>query len=427
MTSSPSTLMRALVTILKGAVSIAGIQAINFLTPLLALPIILRALEVSQFGKYTILLSYEIGLTVFVDFSFNIVGPIQVQEAVAEGRMRTLLFESIFLKISLAIPASLVFLIAATRFANADLRDIIAAMFLALSITFTPRWVVYGIGKLTTFAAISALSKFSWLGLVIWLIKKPDDLFLLLAISVVTQLVSLLLSFVIIWPPPGSSSASRRHSFEIFRTDWSQFNAVLATLTFRELGIVVLSATSSIAEVSDFALADRVRTVIVGFVAPIMQALFLVTIRSRFESGSADNKARQIANCAVLGAAAMGGICVYTFAGSIVLALGGGHFDGAASVLRILSFMPLLTTFSYILGPNTLLAAGIEKPYASYQVIAAVTSLPVAVCLCYLFGAEGAAWSAVTSEVLLACLFIRGLKRVNLLGHAFGVSPMPIS
>jgi PST family polysaccharide transporter len=162
-----------------------------------------------------------------------------------------------------------------------------------------------------------------------------------------------------------------------------------------------------------------------GFVQPVTQALFLFAIRSGSGADFHQHRARQIANLIVLVASALAGLCVYIFAGSVVFVLGGAQFLGAVPVLRVLTAIPVLTTLTSLLGPNTLLAAGAEKSFASSQLVAAFVSLPVIVGLSFAFGALGAAWSMVIAELLLVYFFAQELKRHHLLGQVFGGLPEP--
>ena len=99
-----------LLGVARSAGWIAGIQAVNFLVPLAAVPFILRGLGVEGFSRYAVLMACAAVFVIFADFSFNVTGPLRARAAGAEGRLGGLLVDSLVLKGGLMLPASVVFL-----------------------------------------------------------------------------------------------------------------------------------------------------------------------------------------------------------------------------------------------------------------------------------------------------------------------------
>ena len=102
-----------LLGVARSAGWIAGIQAVNFLVPLAAVPFILRGLGVEGFSRYAVLMACAAVFVIFADFSFNVTGPLRARAAGAEGRLGALLVDSLVLKAGLMLPASVVFLLVA--------------------------------------------------------------------------------------------------------------------------------------------------------------------------------------------------------------------------------------------------------------------------------------------------------------------------
>ncbi|HET9068716.1 MAG TPA: hypothetical protein VFN28_08720, partial [Amaricoccus sp.] len=172
------------------------------------------------------------------------------------------------------------------------------------------------------------------------------------------------------------------------------------------------AALAAAPEVASYALADRVRVLMVGLVAPVTQALYLAIVE-----GAGVAAFRGPASLLVLLAAGLGGAIVFALAGPIVLALGAGELPGAVPVLRILCLLPFLTGLTAILGPNTLLAEGRGRAFAASQVAVALVGVPLAVVAIAAGGAIGAAWAAVLVEAALAAAYALALRRAGLLGR----------
>ncbi len=407
MTLSPQ--LRAMLGVARSAAWIAGIQAINFLVPLAALPFLVRGLGVDQFSLYAVLMACAAFFVIFVDFSFNVTGPLRVRGAVAEGGLGALVLDSLLLKGGLILPASAVFLVVAMAVGAGALGAVLALAY-GLTVTLSPRWVVYSLGRLGAYALLSGASRLAWLGVVIWRVRAPEDLSLLLALSVSAQAVTLLGSFALVWPR-GGSEASVGRATRILREDLGQFGAIVATAAGRELNLVILSAFAAAPEVAGYALADRVRVLMVGLVAPVTQALYLAIVGgSGREAGF-----RGPASLLVLLAAAAGGAFVFVLAGPVVAVLGGGELAGAVPVLRVLCLLPFLTGLSAILGANTLLAEGRGDAYAASQMAVAALGVPLTVLAIARGGAVGAAWAAVALEAMLALVYALALRRAGLM------------
>ena len=307
------------------------------------------------------------------------------------------------LKAGLLLPGSVVFLLVAGWGPEAGL-----ALGHALCLALTPRWLVYSLGRLRAFALLSGASRLAWLLAVA--AGASDDLLWLLAVSAAAQAATMAGAFALV-RPAGPAGLSLRRPARILAEDLGQFAAILAGAGGRELNLLVLSALAAAPEVAGYALADRVRVLMVGLVAPVTQALYLAIV------GGSAREVRGPASLIVLLAAAGGGAVVFALAGPIVQALGGGALPGAVPVLRILCLLPFLTGLTAILGANTLLAEGRGDAYAASQIAVALLGMPLAVLAIAGGGAVGAAWAAVAMEAGLALGYGLALRRSGLMAR----------
>jgi len=401
--------------------AIVLVQAINFIVPLMALPHIARALDVHKFGIYVILLSYGNYVLMISDFSFNVNGPLLVAESRREGQLRQLAIDTAALKSMLLVPALLVFAIAAYAISDQNWLYVLVSAMIPITTTFTPRWIMYSVGQIYIFAGLSAASKGLWIVFVYSLVDGPDDVGLLLAITVLTQLLLSVVCIFLVWQEgEGGSRPSFSRICAIFQANFKQFAASIATASLRDLGVVALSVSSSSVQVSLYALADRVRFALLGVVAPVSQSLFLITARHR-PSGGVQQRVRGLVNLAVTFGAATCGVAVFWFADELVAVLGGGAFASSAPLLRIIAFAPTFTALSSVLGINTLLAEGFAAQYASAQLTSAVVAGPVLLMLVLLFGASGAAMGVLVAEIIGVLVLGRACQRSGVIGKAFSL------
>lgn len=408
--------LRRLAPVFNDALAITLIQAVNFLVPLAALPFLTRGLGVVQFGLYAAILNYSAYVVLLADYSFNMNGPLRVRSAQAGRSVLNLLLDSTLLKLALLVPGLAAFLLAAILVAGMPVDEALMAAALPAVTTLTPRWAVYGLGHLYRFFGLSLLVRLTWLGLVVWLVRSPADLLMLLGLSIVAQAVVGLCCFRLLWPEGEEAwQVDWRRPLRMFREDAALFGSTSAATAAKELNVLLLSAAQGVAVVSLYAVADRMRLALLGLSAPLTQALFLFVVRSK-QMGSELDSVRTLAGGIVVLLVAAGCLAVFALAEPIVLVLAGPEFREAAGVLRLLCLVPPVATLNALIGLNTLVAEGYQADYARGQLWVALLSAPLALLLVFGLGLPGAALSALGMELLttgfcLSAILRRGLLR----------------
>ncbi|MBN9310465.1 MAG: hypothetical protein J0J13_14250 [Devosia sp.] len=368
------------------------------------------------------MLSYSAYVVLLADYSFNINGPQRVHAALGRGALDRLLLDSVVAKIALLLPGALVFTVLLAWTGRVSPLAIGMAVLLPIATTLTPRWAVYGLSRLHLFLAVSALARVSWLIVVVALVKTPDDLILLVGLSVVTQVFILACCYTAIWPRDRSQlRPSLRGGVAILSEDFKLFASSASLGATKDLGLALLAVTAPISSISIYAVADRVRVALLGLTAPVTQALFLLSAKSAANRGDALDVLR-FANVLILSAVTVGSLVVYFSAGTIIDALAGPHFSAAVGPLQVICFIPPLATLNSIIGTNTLLVSGRQSAYAGAQLATAAIAAPTALAAVVLAGAAGAAFAAVFAEALLSVITVVIALRSGLIARAF---PLP--
>lgn len=406
----------------SSALGIIFIQGINFLTPIIALPHIARALGVDTFGLYAIALTYGNYIVLFTDFSFNVNGPIRVAESLRAGQLRTLILDSTLLRGLMAVPACIAYTIAITVVAKGSIEFVLCGLAIPIATVFTPRWLMYGLNQLYAFAIFCLVTKGLWLLSVYLFVTSPSDLALLLLSTAGAQVaLGILCYFTISRGAGGERLPSFSRARKLFVRDFNQFAALIAVASLRDLAVVLISVVAAPAAVALYTLADRVRFATLGVVAPLTQSLFLVSARlSADPDGPAlSQRVRGVTNSAILAGALLCGLVISTESRRIVLLLGGEHFAGAAPLLAIIAFAPAFSGLTSILGVNTLLRLGYGDDYARMQLWTVAIAAPLLISLVYTLGIYGAAAGALIAEALGAALMLVACIRRGVLHEVF--------
>ena len=97
-------------------------------------------------------------------------------------------------------------------------------------------------------------------------------------------------------------------------------------------------------------------------------------------------------------------LSLFLFADQIVEILLGENYADAGKLIKIMSFVPLLVSFSDILSVQIMLNFGYEKEFLKFVLINGLIGLLISIPLIYLFSIIGAAIALLLSELLITTI-----------------------
>jgi PST family polysaccharide transporter len=95
------------------------------------------------------------------------------------------------------------------------------------------------------------------------------------------------------------------------------------------------------------------------------------------------------------------GVLVWITSPIIIQLFFGKEFHEAITILRILSFVPLIIAISDLLGIQTMINLNMDKPFFKITLMGAIMGLILNFFLSRQFGAQGTAWAWVLSEIAI--------------------------
>lgn len=397
--------------LLRNTLSLYSVQGLQYLVPLITLPLLVRALGTDGYGWISIAGAFGGYLQVVCDYGFQLSASRTISmrrddTMFVSRQISSILAAKLFLAATSSI-AALALLAALPDYRTHAVWLGIATLG-SLASSFFPSWLFQGMERMGSMALISTVSRLLQLLLVVLLIRDRGDVALFLWISALMSLASTSAAWVlairrfklrIILPKPLAVLWVLRDGFEIFLSQ-------VGTLLFSNTNIMVLGALADPVAVGRYAIAEKIARIGIQLGGPVGSALYpriaaLITL-------SKDSAFRFLHRVLAWGSIAFIGIGL----GMVLLApyavrfICGHPQPEILPLVWILSPLPLTIFVDNIFGTQVLLNSGHRRAFMTVPLTAGLLSLVLQAALIPLFGAHGAAASLLASELWILALFV---------------------
>jgi O-antigen/teichoic acid export membrane protein len=401
------------------------LQLLNHAPPLAALAVVSRALGPAQFGHYSVLLGISAYVSLVVDFGFNITATNSAAQSGGALEVLRPLFKAVIgarlvLATAAAVAVAFFGIVYGARSDDWQLGVLVVAQ--AIATSMTPTWFFVGLQRPEHLLIPFGVCRIGTAIAAVSLVRNPGDILTYAFIGACGNMA--LLAWV------GARSVSLGAQWQLptwpsVRTavlgSISVFSASIAINAYTAASPLIVAATLGTAAAGQYALADRVRQIVMGALTPVYQAVFPVACRAALGGTIADRRLRMYAFAALLAMGAAASLALFLLADVIVEILGGPKFHGALEVLKITSALPLVLTASTILGTHVMVPGGLRREFSAIATSAAVIGVPMLVFWSRRLGLRGAGLSMVLTEFLAFTLLCVTLHRRGLLTPLFRI------
>ncbi|NCC98245.1 MAG: flippase [Bacteroidia bacterium] len=404
----------------KDVFYLIALQGLNYVAPLIVYPYLMVTLGAEKFGYIGFSMSICTYLMLIVDFGFNL----SATKRVAlykdnKSKLNEIFSATIYAKILLLIISFLILVLFAFI---PQFKVYVTTMFIVFLMvvgnTFLFIFLFQGLGEIRWVSIFNAVAKLSILPLTFFVVKSSEDYlwaaFLQGGVSVFAAVISLFMLAKKRWVSllPIDVKAVKIEMKE----SWPLFLSSAATSVYTASFVVILGFFATPAEVGQYSAVDRImRAMCYLVLIPILQAFYPYVSRlSKEDKQQAKKTARKllflVLGCMVPLAA------VLFFASPFAVRFLGDDYLGTGVLFRTMAFVPIFVGLSGVFGQLYLLALGDEKDKRWFQQIyfiaAAVALLSVLLLTPYYF-AQGAAWSLLLTEAVVAGLMWSRISRLG--------------
>ena len=405
--------------IIENFFSLSILNALNVLLPLVTLPYILHTVGKANYGAYSyvyVVLQYVI---LFSTYGFNFSATKQISQCRDNKEAVTRIYNAVIVCKSVIAVALSALLLLFSRLVFKD--DVGLLMFfyglgMVVGDIFTPVWLFQGMEKMKYMTIVNASSKILFTILIFIVVRASDDYYLLILLNSFGYMLAGLLSLVLV-----------RFQFNIrfhrstlndiitqFKDGGAVFGSTFGMNLYRNANIIILKQFVSDDLVGIYSAAEKVIKGFQSIISPAAQALF-PHLSHRFKGQSVKDNTRLLRKISVpfTAVVVLVTIGVYLFAPLISEILCGREFVATVPLIRIMTLVILFGEINYLVGIVGLVNMdGQAQFFRSVLITGLFSVIFMLICTPY-WGITAAAWAMSLSEILLFCLCLFSLYRIN--------------
>lgn len=390
--------------VLKTLPALIGVQALQYIIPLLTIPFLLRVLGLETWGRLALLMTFGQLLIIVLEYGFHISATQAAARVQHLPQSMAELFGAVTaakLLISLtAVPLACAATVLLPHLAQ-DANLLVWAVIAAILQAHDPLWFFLGTEKPNRIAAFTILARLGAVAVMFMVMRGPDDAWVYFSTQAAVWLCSFCYGAWLVHQETGLSFKDLRGAGRAIFRGRHIFQLYLGSNVFDFLLPLVLGAVSEPTVVGLFVGADKLARAAAGILAPFRNALFP---RMNALIGDSKDEAAQLLRWAVPrvgGLAAAGGMVLLIAADPIVRILLGQQAMAAVDVLRLLSAFPLLVTLNSLIGVQWMIPCGMESITRNIYIAAGLIRVLLCSILGGTYGASGAAVSVLCGEFIV--------------------------
>jgi len=393
---------------IKDVIYLMALQGLNYASPLIVFPYLMKVLGAEKFGYIGFSLSINQYLMLLVDFGFNFSATKKI--ALAKNNpdeLNRIFSATLWAKISLLFISFLILLIFAFFIPKFEIYSttMIILFIMVVANTFSFVWLFQGLGQIRVISIVNSISKLLILPFTFILVKSPEDYNVAAFIQSSVYVFGSLLTILILIKRKYISSWLSIQKLKINEEIKSAFPIFLssaASSVYTALFAVILGYYSTPIEVGKYTAAEKIMR---GFCflifTPISQAFYpkvsLLGVSSLQEAQKLTKKI--LKNITLIMMVLF--FLLFFFSSPITHFLG-KDYSGTDTIFKIMSIAPLFIASGGILGQFGLLAIGNEKDKRNFQNVyltGAIVALITVFVLVPHFNSIGASISLLITEI----------------------------
>jgi O-antigen/teichoic acid export membrane protein len=395
------------------------IQTSNILISLITIPIIVSAVDIEQFGLISLSLSIITLVNVGVNYGFHLSGPREVALIADDPHKLSALYSrNLFSRIFLAAFFTLSLLIIMSNTNAFDRYAIILAYstILLFSEALFPSWFAQGMQRMSIISIGNLISKLLYLFFLIVFVNQPNDSKWVNFFSGTTALViNVVLVFIILikWKIRIQINAISK-LWESIRSNFILFLSAFISHISISSGVIILSFFASNKEIGLYSLAERIMFVLRMFPVLIIQSIYPNASKlykddiNKFYQFLRRVYSRTIAITLLISFAA------FTTAPWIIYLLSGEYRDGSANILRILAFIPFLSSLNVANMIIILVSSSNKLLFKGTWIVAGFLLISGSI-LSFMYGGPGLAYALLLTELFI--FIIQSVLNYRQLSH----------
>lgn len=388
----------------ENAIALYAVQGLQYLTPLLVLPVLTRNLGTDGFGELMFWQAFANGLGLITEYGFNYSAVRAISNAHGAAEIGRIFRATLAARAALLIPAAGVALLAPLAFFGKHADPAFEALLLLhlVGTAMSPAWYLAGLKRNREIAFASTAGAICMVVATIALVRTPGDIYIAAAIQFLQApliaLVAHALVFSLAKPEP-----ARIDGREVLRTIRHGTPLFMMTATagiYSTINPFLMGLATTGEQVAFYSIGEKMARAARNALNPLMATLFPFA-SSRGAKPAHRELVSRVSLLLVLGASLLSAILV-AFASHLVKLVAGQAFQPAVATCRVLALNVALITIGNVSGIQNLVARGEDRVVMAVTAISAAIHVPCFVLAARYGGALGGASTYVAIEALVA-------------------------
>lgn len=403
--------------LIKNALFLSLVQAVNFVFPLITIPYVSRIIGPEGYGIFNYSTAFIGYFTLLIAYGFDLTGTRKIAKANGNKNIiNNVISEVLSARILLFLLSVSLFVIALYFFKPIQ-KDVLTVSILfigCLGTVISPQYIFQGLQELSIFAKLNFVRGVLNVILIFILIKKSDD-YIFLAVLNTFFIISInvfLFVYAIFKFKLSVKLISIHKSLRIIFNERMIFFSTVVISLYTSTNTIVLGFFAENKEIGYYTTSQSFLNIVNSIIAmPLSMALFPFVGKSfaiSKESGiNTVKKIIPIVFYLTIGAS----ICLLIFAPIVIKLFYGHKFDQSIPALRIISFIPFIVGMSNIFGIQLMLNMGLDKLFFKTTFIASMFGIILNIFMSKTWGYIGTAWNCLIIECFVTLLMYFALKR----------------
>ncbi|HHL0187781.1 TPA: flippase [Klebsiella pneumoniae] len=399
----------------KNIIHLTFIQGVSFLIPLITMPYLIRVLGFNNYGMFILTQAIAQYVLLFSDFGFNLSSTKKVaRNQNNELRVSIIFWSTIFGKFILfliSFPFVFSFLF---FFYDQNEYSILFLMFIPqmLAGVATPNWLFQGKERMKVLSLLTVSSKLIYIILIFSFVKSKGDLFYVALAQGASSFFVVLASLYYVYK-------SRWVTMVIFdlrgviiniRGSFVYFISVASVSLYTTLPTLIIGFILGESSVAYYNIANTIRNAMQSLLNPIYQAIF-PRVNNLYKSNKIDTVKFIKRSLFIIPCISLSFSIFIFFTGQyLILFFAKEVTHEVVVLLKVLCFIPFISSICNILGVQSILVFGFKKYFTCITVLAGLFNLATIYPLTISFGLVGSAISVLITELFILVSFFSFIK-----------------
>ena len=389
--------------------SLASMQGLNFILPLLTLPYLLQTLGPSKFGLISFAQALIQYFILFTDYGFNLIATKEISLNRDNKKQLSVIFSTVMLVRILLLLFSFLVLMGIVLFIPKFQQDSIIYLLtfgMVIGNVLFPVWFFQGIEEMKVISILNIVSKSIFtIGIFVFVTEKSQYLIVPILNSLGYITIGLIGLYLVIFryriqlvkPSLADIKYQLKEGKDIFISN-------LVTSLYTTSNIFILGFFASNTVVGYYSSAEKVVKAISSVIAPLIQTVYPFLSKALHDSKQA--AVNMINKIFLLITISMGILSLFVgiFAEKIVTLALGPEYEAAIPLLQILSGLPLILGWANVFGILTMINFDYKKQLSHIYIYSSILSIVLMILLIPTYKEIGTAWNAILTEAFATFL-----------------------